>query len=682
VSLGLCVRYAKKLFLNAASPSLFEDRMHRTIETISSRYGAHAMRLLRKLVRTQKRRVKMSVDVGILVFSLWFAFCLRLGSFWPEEINEFWWLFFLAPLLAIPVFFQFGMYRTVVRYVSSATVFTIGKAVSLHVLLLVFLTVLIRNEGIPRSVFILYWLIGFTLLVSSRLLARDLYWWFQRRQHPPAYAIIFGAGKAGAELASTLQAGRDIFPVAFVDDKSKLHNREVAGLKVFPRSKLESLIKQYGVGQILLAIPSASPARRKEVLAYFEHFPVRVQTVPSLSDLVWGRASVDNLRDIDIEDLLGRAQVQPDKRLMGECITGKSVVVTGAGGSIGSELARQILVLKPTRLVLYEASEYALYQIERELRAYLRSHREELADTEVVPILGTVTDERTVTEVFRAFRVQTVYHAAAYKHVPLVEQNLISGIHNNIFGTLYAAKAAIDAGVATFILISTDKAVRPTSVMGATKRMAEMLLQGLASNNHVTCFNIVRFGNVLGSSGSVVPLFREQIEQGGPVTVTHPEVYRYFMTIPEAAQLVIQAGAMGTGGEVFVLDMGELVRIDSLARKMIAVSGYSVRDENNPNGDIAIEYTGLRPGEKLTEELLIGSNVTKTEHPRILRAEEGFLSWPELLKFLERFEQACAERNTEVLRSLLEEAVEEYRPQCGIQDRMWLETHPENRSVH
>ncbi len=652
------------------------------IEKISSRYGAKLLRLMRKLVRTQKRRVKMSVDVGVLLFSLWLAFSLRLGSFWPEEIIEFWWLFILAPLLAIPVFFLVGMYRTVVRYVSSATVFTIGKAVSLHVLLLVFLTVLIRNEGIPRSVFILYWLISFTILVGSRLLARDLYWWFQRRQHPPSYAIIFGAGKAGAELASTLQAGRDIFPVAFVDDKSKLHDREVAGLKVYPRSKLESLINQHGVSQVLLAIPSASPARRKEVIAYFEHFPVRVQTVPSLADLVWGRASVDNLRDIDIEDLLGRPQVQPDELLMGQCITGKSVMVTGAGGSIGSELARQILVLKPTRLVLFDSCEYALYQIERELRGYLDSHRDELAETVVIPVLGTVTDREAVGSVFRNHGVQTVYHAAAYKHVPLVEQNPVSGVQNNVLGTYYAAEAAIDAEVATFILISTDKAVRPSSVMGATKRMAEMVLQGLSCNSPVTCFNIVRFGNVLGSSGSVVPLFREQIEQGGPVTVTHRDVSRYFMTIPEAAQLVIQAGAMGAGGEIFVLDMGELVRIDSLARKMIQVSGHTVRDENNPNGDIAIEYTGLRPGEKLIEELLIGTNVTMTRHPRILRAEEDFLPWPELSRCIKRLERACAEREVEVLYSLLREVVEGYRPQCTVQDRNWLEVHPESRPVH
>ncbi len=638
--------------------------------------------LLRRLVRTQKRRVKVAVDVVILLFSLWFAFSLRLGEFWPEEIGRFWWLFLLAPALAIPVFFQFGMYRTVVRYVSSTTVFTIGKAVSLYILLLVLLTVLIRNEGIPRSVIVLYWLLSLTLLLGSRLLARDLYWWFQRQQHPPVHAIIFGAGRAGANLASILQTGRDMYPVAFIDDKSKLHGDEVSGLKVYPRSKLDKLIKQYGVEQILLAIPSASPVRRREVLSYFEHFPVRVQTVPSLPDLVWGRASVDNLRDIDIEDLLGRPQVEPDEQLLGQCITGKSVVVTGAGGSIGSELSRQILMLKPARLVLYDASEYALYKIDKELQGYLSVHRAELGSIEIIPFLGTITDENTVTAVFRTFGIQTVYHAAAYKHVPLVEQNPVTGVLNNIFGTLYAAKAAIDAGVGTFILISTDKAVRPTNVMGATKRVAEMLLQGLSDNNQTTCFNIVRFGNVLGSSGSVVPLFREQIEQGGPVTVTHREVVRFFMTIPEAAQLVIQAGAMGTGGDVFVLDMGEPVRIYELARRMIAVSGLSIQDENNPQGDIAIEYTGLRPGEKLYEELHIGDNVTTTKHPRIMRADEAALSWPDLLKLLEKFEQACIARDSETVRKLLEDAVVGYTPQCGIQDLMWLEVHAGVHPVH
>ncbi len=629
--------------------------------------------LLRRLVRTQKRRVKVSVDVVLLVVSLWLAFTLRLGEIWPEEVDRFWWLFLLGPALAVPVFLLMGMYRTVVRYVSSSTVFTIGKAVSLYILLLVLVTVLIRNEGIPRSVFILYWLLSLTFLVGARLLARDIYWWFQRRQHPPVHAIIFGAGRAGANLAASLQTGRDMFPVAFIDDKSKLHGDEVSGLTVYPRAELDRLIRQHGVTQILLAIPSASPARRREVLSYFEHFPVRVQTVPSLADLVWGRASVDNLRDIDIEDLLGRAQVQPDEKLLGECITGKSVVVTGAGGSIGSELSRQILVLKPSRLVLYEASEYALYCINKELQNYLEAHRPELGSTEVIPILGTITDEETVSAVFDTFSIQTVYHAAAYKHVPLVEQNPVTGVLNNIFGTLYTAKAAIDAGVETFILISTDKAVRPTNIMGASKRVAEMVLQGLSTHNSDTCFNIVRFGNVLGSSGSVVPLFREQIEQGGPVTVTHRDVYRYFMTIPEAAQLVIQAGAMGVGGDVFVLDMGEPVRIDDLARRMIAVSGLSIRDENNPEGDIVIEYTGLRPGEKLFEELLIGSNVSVTRHPRILRADEAGLSWPELLKLLEGLKQACADRDSSAVRQLLKEAVDGYQPQCGIQDRMWLE---------
>ncbi len=638
--------------------------------------------ILRRLERTQKQRVKVAVDVIILLFALWFAFSLRLGELWPEEIGRFWWLFLLAPALAIPVFFQFGMYRTVVRYAGSTTVFTIGKAVSLYILLLVLLTVLIRNEGIPRSVMVLYWLFSLTFLVGSRLLARDLYWWLQRQEHPPVYAIIFGAGRAGAELASILQAGGDMFPVAFIDDKSELHGDEVSGLKVYPRSKLDTLIKQHGVEQILLAIPSACPVRRREVLSYFEHFPVRVLTVPSLADLVWGRASVDNLRDIDIEDLLGRPPVEPDQQLLGECITGKSVVVTGAGGSIGSELSRQILMLKPARLVLYDASELALYNINKELQNFQLAHRVKLGSTEIIPFLGSITDEDTVAAVLRTFSVQTVYHAAAYKHVPLVEQNPVTGVLNNIFGTLYAAKAAIDAGVGTFILISTDKAVRPTNVMGATKRVAEMVLQGLSDHNQSTCFNIVRFGNVLGSSGSVVPLFREQIEQGGPVTVTHKDVIRYFMTIPEAAQLVIQAGAMGTGGDVFVLDMGEPVRIHELARRMITLGGLSLQDENNPQGDIAIEYTGLRPGEKLYEELLIGDNVTTTRHPRIMRADEATLPWSELLKLLEKFEQACAERDSEKVRELLESAVTGYVPQCGIQDLMWLETHAGVHSVH
>ncbi len=635
-----------------------------------------------KLLRYDNRLIMPLLDVGGLLLALWLAFVLRMGEWWPAALVEHWWLFPLIPFLAVPVFSHFGLYRTMLRYAGSKAFMETAKAVSLQALLLTGVESMAGRGDIPRSVFPIYWLTSMVLVVGYRFVLHASLRRVLKNRRSPVRVIVFGAGSAGAELVQALQAGWETEPVAFIDDKRSFHGKELLGLKVYPRHSLGRLIRRYGVSQVLLAIPSASMARRREVLALLERYPVAVKTVPSLHELVWGQASVKQVRDVGIEDLLGREPVAPNEALMAACVREKTVMITGAGGSIGSELARQIFLLGPRRLILYESSEFSLYQIERELRNFQVSGGQDIpVVTEVIPVLGSVLDRGMLEMTFEGFDVDTVYHAAAYKHVPLVEQNPSAGVFNNVFGTLYTAKAALAAKVSTFILISKDKAVRPTNIMGASKRMAELVLQGLnqhemvmrglASGYRGTRFGIVRFGNVLGSSGSVVPLFREQIRAGGPVTVTHPEVIRYFMTIPEAAQLVIQAGSMAEGGDVFVLDMGEPVRIYDLACKMIALSGLTLRDENNPDGDIEIQITGLRPGEKLYEELLIGCEVSATEHPRIMRANEVMLPWSQLIVILEQLEQACKQRDVTKLLALLRQAVNGYEPQCGIKDPVW-----------
>jgi FlaA1/EpsC-like NDP-sugar epimerase len=463
-------------------------------------------------------------------------------------------------------------------------------------------------------------------------------------------------------------SGSNFEPVAFVDDKRALISRRINGITVHSSVELPHLIRSLGIRRLLLAMPAASRRRRQEILSSLEDLEVHVQSVPELSDVISGRARIDELRDVDVNDLLGRDPVPPIQSLFRSCIEGKSVMVTGAGGSIGSELCRQIIMLSPSKIVLFELSELALYSIDQELRKIVVRLG---LQTELVPLLGSVHHRQRVRDSMFAFGVQTVYHAAAYKHVPMVEHNMIEGLHNNVVGTWYTAEAAMDASVETFVLISTDKAVNPTNVMGATKRFAELVLQGLQARSPSTRFCMVRFGNVLDSSGSVVPLFREQIKNGGPVTVTHPEVIRYFMTIPEAAQLVIQAGAMGTGGDVFVLDMGQPVRIADLARRMIHLSGLSVRDSSSPDGDIEIQYTGLRTAEKLYEELLIGSNVAGTEHPRIMRAVEHSLPWARIQELLEDLLIALSNFDCPRAISRLGDAVQEYNPTGDIKDYVW-----------
>ena len=570
---------------------------------------------IRALPRSTKRLVMMAADAVSVTAALWLAFALKYDSL-LHGFDHASWLYAGVAAASIFIFWALGLYRSVIRYIGPKSLVAIvggaaGSAASLYMLGQTFVP-----PSVPASVAAIYACLALTWVGGSRVLARWLLVPHCTAGEPVA---IYGAGEAGVQLARALTGDKGLAVLGFFDDKNLLQGALIDGLPVWPSADLPLLVKSRGLVRILIAVPTASRRRRAEIIGNVEGLGVRVQTIPDLADIASGRAHVDELREVDVADLLGRDPVAPDAALLGACIRDKAVMVTGAGGSIGSELCRQILQLQPRRLVLFEMSEVALYQIDCELRVLIEAGR---LDVELVALLGNVSHRCRARDAMKAYGVQTVYHAAAYKHVPIVEQNVIDGIHNNVIGTWYTAEAALESGVETFVLISTDKAVNPTNVMGATKRLAEMVLQALHRRGSSTRFCMVRFGNVLDSSGSVVPLFRRQIRLGGPVTVTHAEVIRYFMTIPEASQLVLQASAMATGGDVFVLDMGKPVGILDLARRMVSLSGLTVRDEQNPDGDIEIAITGLRPGEKLYEELLIGTNVSITDHPRILQAVE------------------------------------------------------------
>ena len=571
----------------------------------------------------------------------------------------------LVTALALASFL--GFYHSIIRYVGMHLAIAGLKVALISGLVLGATAYAGGFTELPFRLSFVYLSFCLLYLLGARYTARYL---LNRRNTGRERVIIYGAGEAGARLVLTLQDGDAFSPIALVDDKRALQGKRVGGLKVHSRTRLEELIEQFGVSRILLALPSASRRRRKAIISSLEVLPIHVQTVPDLHDLVSGKSRVDDLRDVEVEDLLGRDTVPPNDRLLSASVSGKNVMVTGAGGSIGSELCRQVMRLSPKCLILYEISEVALYNIERELRS-LRNKLD--INCRVVALLGNVHHEDRIREVMATFEIDSVYHAAAYKHVPVVEHNILEGVHNNVFGTLHAARAAVQAGVDRFVLISTDKAVSPTNVMGATKRMSELVLQAMQDKYPDCCFCMVRFGNVLESSGSVVPLFREQIRAGGPVTVTHRDIIRYFMTIPEAAQLVIQASAMAEGGDVFVLDMGDPVKIQDLARRMIHLMGLSVRDENNPEGDIEIVYTGLRPAEKLYEELLIGTNASGTEHPRIMRASEAYVPEEELSGYLDALREASARLDRVSVRDILQTAVVEYNPSNQIDDHVHIE---------
>jgi FlaA1/EpsC-like NDP-sugar epimerase len=646
------------------------------------------------LPRRQKRLIQVATDIAVVWGALWLAFVVRLGI--DEVFNpvlDHLWLFLAAPVVAIPLFIRFGMYRAVMRYLGNDALIAIIKAVSLSSLILGVVVYWYSNHEnvVPRSIIFNYWWLSLIMVGGLRLAMRQYFLgdWFSAVQHVPFASrddglprvAIYGAGAAGNQLVAALRMGRVMRPVAFIDDDTSISDRVISGLLVYKPKHIQRMIDVTGAQEILLAIPSSNRTRRREVLGFLEGFPLHVRSVPGFMDLASGRVKVDDIQEVDIADLLGRDAVPAQSDLLERCIKGQSVLVTGAGGSIGSELCRQILVLRPTILLLFDHSEFNLYSILSELER--RITRESLP-VRILPILGSVRNPTKLLDVMKTWRVATVYHAAAYKHVPMVEHNIAEGVLNNVIGTLNTAQAALQSGVANFVLISTDKAVRPTNVMGSTKRLAELTLQALSlelapvlfgeqsnvSQVNKTRFTMVRFGNVLGSSGSVIPLFHKQIKSGGPLTVTHPKITRYFMTIPEAAQLVIQAGSMGLGGDVFVLDMGAPVRIVELAEKMVHLSGLSVRSESNPHGDIAIEFSGLRPGEKLYEELLIGENVAATQHPMIMSASEDYLAWDVLKEKLRELLLALDQDDFTRVRQLLRETVSGYAPDGEIVD--WI----------
>ena len=646
------------------------------------------------LPRRYKRAIQVVTDIFLVWIALWLAFVVRLGmEALASPIATHLWLFGSAPLVAIPIFIRFGMYRAVMRYFGNDALITICKAVSLSALLLALIVYWYSNHKtvVPRSIIFNYWWLSLIMIGGLRLIMRQYFLgdWFTAAQHVPftnrddglPKIAVYGAGAAGNQLVAALRMGRVMRPVAFIDDDQSIADRVIAGLQVYEPKHIQKMIDATGAQEILLAVPSSSRARRREILTLLEKFPLHVRSVPGFMDLASGRVKVDDIQEVDIADLLGRDAVPAQDDLLQRCIKDQSVLVTGAGGSIGSELCRQILLLEPTSLILFDHSEYNLYSILLELEQ--RIERESL-NVRLLPILGSVRNSEKIFDVIKTWRVSTVYHAAAYKHVPMVEHNIAEGVLNNVIGTLNTAQAALQAGVANFVLISTDKAVRPTNVMGSTKRLAELVLQALSrekapilfgdaacvSNVNKTRFTMVRFGNVLGSSGSVIPLFHKQIKSGGPLTVTHPKITRYFMTIPEASQLVIQAGSMGLGGDVFVLDMGEPVQIVELANKMIHLSGLSVRSEKNPHGDIEIQFTGLRPGEKLYEELLIGNDVAATLHPMIMTATEDYLPWDILKVKLNELLLAIDQDDYARVRQLLRDTVSGYAPDGEIVD--WI----------
>lgn len=635
-------------------------------KSAGSSTGSSITDVLLRLPRRTKGFIIMAADAAALPVVLWLALALKFDRLDPPLDNKVAY-FTIAVLSGLGAFWILGQYRTIIRFMAARAMLSIVTAVTISVLALTLFDRLTIAFQVPLSATAIYWALALLYAVGSRFFVRYLFA-RQRNGAPVARVAIYGAGNAGARLSSVLMGGPHFEPVAFVDDNKSLQGSQINGIRVSDPRDLPRLVRELKIERILLAMPSIPRRRRREILSSLEPLGIHVQSLPDLADIIAGKASIDELREVDVGDLLGRDPVPPNPQLVESCIRNKCVMVTGAGGSIGSELCRQIMRIGPRRLVLFEMSELALYNIQRELEDLARR---EARTVELVPLLGNAHHRHRVREVLGFCGVQTLYHAAAYKHVPIVEHNVIEGIYNNVISTWYTAEAAMETGVETFVLISTDKAVNPANVMGASKRLAELVLQALQERSGDTRFCMVRFGNVLASSGSVVPLFREQIRRGGPVTVTHPDVIRYFMTIPEAAQLVIQAGSMAKGGDVFVLDMGRPVRIDDLARRMINLSGLSVRDASNPDGDIEIEYTGLRTAEKLYEELLIGTNVTGTDHPMIMRAIEHSIPWSRMQPLLNELLGALVSFDCRRALSLLTEAVVEYRAH-GISDYIWM----------
>jgi len=626
------------------------------------------------LPRAAKRFVALSVDLGLCVLTVWLAYYLRLGEFVALSGNALWAV--AASIgIALPIFVVSGLYRAIFRYSGWPALLAVARAIGIYGLLYASIFTAIGVAGVPRTVGIIQPILLLLFVGASRALARvwlgDHYQSILKHASRPK-VLIYGVGHTGRQLAAAMLNSPEMQVAGFLDDDERLQGHVLNGQPIYNPADLDTLVTTLNIRTVLLAMPNLSRRRRNEILSQIRRAHVAVRTLPNVTDLAQGKVSISDLRELDIDDLLGREPVAPNHILLARSIVGKVVLVTGAGGSIGSELCRQILALAPTKLLLIEQSEFALYTIHQELEEKLTSR-----GTVLVPLLASVQDDERMREIMSTWHPDTVYHAAAYKHVPLVEHNPAAGIKNNVLGTLRAAQAAAENGVTDFVLISTDKAVRPTNLMGASKRLAEMALQALAATGTRTRFSMVRFGNVLGSSGSVVPKFRQQIRDGGPITLTHPNVTRYFMTIPEAAQLVIQAGAMAKGGEVFVLDMGQSVKIFDLARRMVELSGLAVKDEQSPEGDIEIEVTGLRPGEKLYEELLIGDDPKPTLHPRIMKAHEDFLPWADFEVKLNSLEVALNVNDVGVIRLMMQQLVLGYLPCDEIVDWVFLEQEAE-----
>jgi FlaA1/EpsC-like NDP-sugar epimerase len=621
------------------------------------------------LPRWLKQLVAILVDVICAILATWLAYSLRLEE-WHGFIPQQKYAYLAAVFLAIPVFIYFGVYKTVLRFAGAHSVALLGKAIAIYGVLYFIAIFMLASPYIYRSIGFVQPIILFILMALCRVVASVGFGFrsYGKNGRPVlGTLLIYGAGHSGMQIATALRQSGQYFLAGYIDDSPQYQGSMINGLMVYPPSEITRLISTHGVSDILLAMPSIGRARRNQILQDLREHQIHVRSLPDLIDLAQGRVTVLDIKELEPDDLLGRESVEPDSQLISRNISSKIVLVSGAGGSIGSELCRQILRANPQKLLLLDHSEFNLYAIESELINIMQAAGTEVAG-KIIPILGSVKDERRLEEVFSQWPINTVYHAAAYKHVPLVESNPVEGLENNVIGTLNLATSAQKYGVDNFVLISTDKAVRPTNVMGASKRFAELILQALADANKEkgTCFSMVRFGNVLGSSGSVVPLFREQIRVGGPITLTHADVTRYFMTIPEAAQLVIQAGAMAKGGEVFVLDMGEPVKIYDLARRMVQLSGLSVQDNENPQGDIEIVVTGLRPGEKLYEELLIGENPVSTTHPLIMMAREEYLNLDDLMREIELLKISIKKSQVESLINQLKRLVQGYQPTSPI----------------
>ena len=622
------------------------------------------------LPRWAKRFLVMSVDASLCILSLWLAYYLRLGEFVALSGNALW-ATVAAIGIALPIFIASGMYRAIFRYSGLLALLAVVRAVVIYSLLYASIFTAIGIQDVPRTVgliqpILLLFFIGGSRAVARVLLGNQYQSILKHASRPKV--LVYGAGQTGRQLVAAMTNNHEIQVVGFLDDDDRLYGHLLNGLPIYNPADLVSLVLTLNISDVLLAMPNLSRKRRNEILNEIRSAQVAVRTVPSMTDLAQGKVGVSDLRELDIDDLLGREPVMPNHILMAKNVRSKVVMVTGAGGSIGSELCRQILLAGPSKILLIEQSEFALYGIHQELEEKLAGR-----DIVLLPLLASVQDNERMREIMSTWHPDTLYHAAAYKHVPLVEHNPTEGIKNNVLGTLRTALAAVQNGVSDFVLISTDKAVRPTNIMGASKRLAEMVLQALAATTSCTKFSIVRFGNVLGSSGSVVPKFRQQIREGGPITLTHSEITRYFMTITEASQLVIQASAMAKGGDVFVLDMGQSVKIMDLAIRMIELTGLMLKDEQNPNGDIEIKLTGLRPGEKLYEELLIGDNPKPTTHSRIMKAHEDFVLWSDLEAKIKALEIALNQNDVGEIRIMMKKLVSGYTPSDEIVDWVYLE---------